>query len=433
MTDPAASAVRSRTSGPGPRLTLAVVSVTLLCCLLAWVQKLPCRGGWSEAEAYTDRCYSDIVALWYARGLVDGSVPYYEAPLEYPVLLGAVVAALAWVTNNLGDGAVEMFFDLNAAVLSSAAVVTALATLHTTRGDRRALVALGIATPAFVLTAFINWDLLAVALVALALLAWLRDRPVAAGTALGLAVGVKFYPVVLLGPVLLVCLRSHRVGDFFRLAVAAAATWLVVNVPVALTTPTLRPNGSGEPVNGWAQFYVFSSERGLDWGSIWLATERLWGWPTGESANLLGAGAFAVLCALIAVLALRAQHRPALGPLAFLTVAAFALTNKVYSPQFVLWLIPLAALALPRWRFVLTWQVGEVAYVVGIWAHLAFITGAADGLAEPGYLTVLGLRWVALSVLAAAVAARVWRPTVPEGRGPPVPTGPLRDPEPSAG
>ena len=54
----------------------------------------------------------------------------------------------------------------------------------------------------------------------------------------------------------------------------------------------------------------------------------------------------------------------------FLTVAAFAVTNKVYSPQFVVWLIPLAVLARPRWRDFLWWQAAEVIYFFAVWWYI---------------------------------------------------------------
>jgi hypothetical protein len=41
-------------------------------------------------------------------------------------------------------------------------------------------------------------------------------------------------------------------------------------------------------------------------------------------------------------------------------LAAFLMTNKVWSPQYVIWLVPLAVLARPRlWPYVL-WQLAEV-------------------------------------------------------------------------
>ena len=40
----------------------------------------------------------------------------------------------------------------------------------------------------------------------------------------------------------------------------------------------------------------------------------------------------------------------------------------------MLWLIPLAALARPKWRDFLIWQACEVAYFLGIWMYLAYTT-----------------------------------------------------------
>ena len=77
----------------------------------------------------------------------------------------------------------------------------------------------------------------------------------------------------------------------------------------------------------------------------------------------------AVLLALallgIAAIALRAPEKPRLAQLAFLTVAAFLLTTKVWSPQYSLWLVPLLALARPRWRLALIWQFTEIAVWIG--------------------------------------------------------------------
>ena len=68
-----------------------------------------------------------------------------------------------------------------------------------------------------------------------------------------------------------------------------------------------------------------------------------------------------MLAAVGAVLALGllAPRRPRLPQLLFLVVAAFLLTNKVWSPQYSLWLLPLAVLARPSWRALLAWQVTE--------------------------------------------------------------------------
>ncbi|CAM5309569.1 membrane protein [Streptomyces narbonensis] len=115
----------------------------------------------------------------------------------------------------------------------------------------------------------------------------------------------------------------------------AAGAWLVVNLPVMLMAP-----------EGWKQFYLFSRDRNVDFGSVWLLVSQ----RTGTTITPYKANMYALLLMVVAVVALgflafSAPRRPRFAQLAFLVVAAFVLTNKVYSPQNVLWLIPLAALA----------------------------------------------------------------------------------------
>jgi uncharacterized membrane protein len=96
----------------------------------------------------------------------------------------------------------------------------------------------------------------------------------------------------------------------------------------------------------------------------------------------------------IVVLALVAPEPPRLAQLAFLALAAFLLVNKVWSPQYALWLLPLAVLARPRWRDVVIWQVAEVFYFVAIWWYLAGeLTAAQYGAAVA--IRVAGLLWLA--------------------------------------
>jgi len=103
----------------------------------------------------------------------------------------------------------------------------------------------------------------------------------------------------------------------------------------------------------------------------------------------------------VAGLALTAGRRPRLPQLVFLVMAAFVLTNKVYSPQYALWLLPLVALARPRWRDFLIWQAGEVVHFMGTWLLIAgYPPGNADrALGEDGYGTtvlahVAGTLWL---------------------------------------
>ena len=111
-------------------------------------------------------------------------------------------------------------------------------------------------------------------------------------------------------------------------------------------------------------------------------------------------------------LTLAAPRRPRFAQLAFLVVAAFILINKVYSPQYVLWLIPLAALARPRWRDFLIWQAGEVVYFLGIWFYLAYTTSGDkhQGLPTEGYQLAIGPHLLCTLYLCAVIVRDILMP-----------------------
>ena len=393
--------------------TGGLVGATVLAMVLAFVAKMPCRAGaWNDnAKQFQYFCYTDIYPLYVTEGFATGKVAYLDHGVEYPVLTGGTMQVVAWVVGHAGEAIRgRAFYDVTVALLAICAVVGVLATARAARPDQRGQALMLALSPALVLSAFVNWDLLAFALTALWLAAWSARRIGWAGVLLGLAVAAKFYPIVLIGPLLLLCLRAGRLRDLSKTLVAAAAAWLAVNVPVMIAAPA-----------GWKTFYVFSKERFADWGSIWylFQTHRVpfLGDPELAGLNVRAAGSFAVACAAIAVLALTAHRRPRLPQLCFLVLVAFLVTNKVWSPQFVVWLVPLAVLARPRlWPYAL-WQLTEVVYFFAIWSHLVSYI-ANDGVTVIGYQGItadwyfpaVALRSVGLLLLAAYVVKDILRP-----------------------
>ena len=94
----------------------------------------------------------------------------------------------------------------------------------------------------------------------------------------------------------------------------------------------------------------------------------------------------------------------------FLVLAAFLLTNKVYSPQYVMWLVPLAVLARPRLRDLLIWQAGEVVYFGAVWLYLAGLEAPNRGLPEGWYSLAIWTH-IAVTVWFSALLLRdAWRP-----------------------
>jgi uncharacterized membrane protein len=437
LDDPVATAASEAVGGPmGEHARPArhwwapTLLVLLAACAFAlgMLQKAPCyEDTWLDGEErYTAMCYSDLPFLYVGRGLAELTWPYdddeavrarYPEVMEYPVGISyfawatahaAVEASVridAWRAAVDGDPVpepvdvrdrstvpVDDLYDdhqvrqeMRAFVLLSALVFALVVMLSTwllarTHRHRPWDAALFALSPALLLTGLVNWDLLAVGLVAGALWAWSRDRPVLTGVLVGLGTATKLYPLFLLGGLLVLCLRRRRWRDLALASLAAALAWLVANAPAYLSGP-----------EQWRVFWTFNSERGADLGSIWLVLSQAGASVDAALVNDVSLAFFAGWCAMVLVLGLRAPEDPRLAQLGFLVVAGFLLVNKVYSPQYVLWLLPLAVLARPRWRDQLVWQAGEVFYFAAVWWYL-------NGDLAPGGGDDPAIYWIAIVV-----------------------------------
>ena len=324
--------------------------------------------GWVDPQRYMHLCYSDIPALYVDRGFAEGIVPYVQTGsngiyLEYPVGTGIFMYLSAlvtgWVGSSYSDG-YRAFFDVNVVMLFIPFAITVIATALTRPRDpwRAAMV---VFAPTMILAATINWDLIPIALVALAFLAWSKDKAALTGVFLGLAIASKFYPVFLLVGFIVLAWRTKSWRPTLSMTVTTIVTFLAINIPFAVAH-----------FEGWAAFYTFNFSRAIDFGSLWYAITQI-GLPTipENLLNFASTAIFALLLIAIAILVKKAPTTPTITQISFLTLAAFVTTNKVYSPQYVLWLVPLAVLARPNWRDFLIWQFGEIIYFAAIWWFLA--------------------------------------------------------------
>jgi uncharacterized membrane protein len=456
--------------GPRGRGWWTVLRVLLLFAILTsvagYASKQPCRDtrNWSKkGYQYTRLCYSDVKALYDSAGLTQGKRPYLDTPLEYPVLLGGAIQGAASIADHepgsqyipahtTADGKQvaasysldrrsATFFDVSVLLLALAFCIAVLCTALTA-GPRIWDAALLALAPGVVLHLGTNWDMLAVAFASAALLAWSRKRPALAGVLIGLGAATKLYPILLLLPLLVLCVRAGKLRSWVRAAVAAVVTAFLVYLPVYLAAPifvagtdgsfTKVPDSSawhqltsgqfsgflhalaphhGGGLNGTWRFFQLNADRTADWDSIPFVlqhfTHHVFG--TGALTAATGAG-FLLLFAGITWLGISAPRRPRVGQLAFLTVVAFLLTNKVFSPQYVLWLIPLYVLARPRWWPFLVWQASEFVLLILRYSHFVNLQYPTRGVPESWFVGAVCARDLILILLCALIVRDIWQP-----------------------
>ncbi|WP_345528347.1 glycosyltransferase family 87 protein [Nocardioides endophyticus] len=413
-----------------------LLALTAVCMALGMVQKGNCyEDTWQNGQArYTHMCYSDLPYLYTGRGFAELNWPYSDDAqvrdrfevMEYPVGISYWAWGTAWVTHWLnGSPDLESRYgastddvgarpdvhrEMRIFVIVNALGFAVLALLCTWLlagvNPRRPWDAAAFAlSPALLLTGLVNWDLLAVVFVAGALWAWSRDRPLLTGILIGLGTATKLYPLFLLGGVLVICLRQRRYRPFGLAALGAAGAWLVANLPALLSGPS-----------EWKVFWTFNSDRGADLGSIWLVVQQALDTTPDpfffdpHTINVVSWLFFGLWCLGVAALGLTSPANPRLAQLGFLIVAGFLLINKVYSPQYVLWLLPLAVLARPRWRDLLIWQAGEILYFASVWWYLGGYLAPAAGGDAGFYWAATLIRIAAELYLVIMVARDIWDP-----------------------
>jgi uncharacterized membrane protein len=318
-------------------IALPGAAVFLVCCLVT-------RGGLLDHHRYGD------VGLYghYAHEMTSGHWPYRDFYDVYPPL-----AQPLFFVARLLPGPFATSFKWTMAVCGAAALV--LLVRATRASLLRCAVAAGVAaiSPLIVGPVFLNtYDLFPALLTIAAVVAFLEGRERTTFVLLALAVAAKVFPLVLLP---LVLIESWERGG--RDAVRRAVAWfggvlVLVHLPFAVMGP------GGLRFSYWVQL-----KRGLEveslGGGILLVLNRLGLHSVtlrdtaAGSRDAVGTlpDALAVLSSLavvaavlyVALVYLRGRRDRVLACAA--AVTAFVAFNKVLSPQYVVWLVPLVPAA----------------------------------------------------------------------------------------
>jgi uncharacterized membrane protein len=363
--------------------------LAILAALLSVAKFSHCANtGWATPDQYVHACYSDLPALFDARGLSTNQWPFAsdDNSVEYPV----ITAMVMYVTSFAANSPVS-YFNINIFFL----ILLFIATVLVVRKIRPEFAYLVPVAPAMIASLFINWDLWAIATMMLAIYWFDRKQFLYSALLLGVSISTKFLPIFLLIPIVFIFWRENKIKEAIKYIAITFGIWLAINLPFALTTPT-----------GWWRFYKLNLDRGPDWGSIWLALQQLG--INFTNLNYLSILLLLIALTTIAILLFELKYTPSLASVAFFVIAAVMLASKVYSPQYVLWLTPLAVIALTNKKDLHAfwlWQATELIYHIAIWQHLAQVTDAKFGLG-PTPFAILTLLRIGGTIYLMAVLAR---------------------------
>jgi uncharacterized membrane protein len=305
---------------PPALLPLAGALLFLLTCALA-------RGGLFGAGGYGD---ADLYG-GYAAKMASGLWPYRDFYDEYPAGAQPLFLLVHWLPGSFVGA-----FRWTMALCGAASVWIMLAAL---RRSAVAGVVAGLA-PLIVGPVFLNtYDLFPALLTVAAVAAWVHDRERTTWVLLALAIAVKVYPVVLVPFVLLDTRRRRKAVEWM------VGVLVLVHLPFAIMGP------GGLRFSYWQQLRRGLESESLGAGVL-LVLHRLGlvGVTLKDEApgsrDLVGTlpavvGALSTLLIVVAVAWLWRRYDGARLATAAAAITAFVTFDKVLSPQYVTWLVPI--------------------------------------------------------------------------------------------
>lgn len=363
------------------------VVILLAAGLISFLKFNHCRvNDWASPDNYVHACYTDIPALFAERGLNTNTFPYLSPTnsVEYPPIIGVGNWLISFITPS--ENAFRTFFDINAVIIFILFFISAIIVRQISPSYQY----LFPLAPAVIASLFINWDMWAVVSTLLAIYYFDRKKYEVSGVWLGVSIATKFFPIVLLLPIAIIFYRKSQLHLFYRYLFTTAIIWGAINIPIALTH-----------FDGWWRFFKLNLERGADFGSIWYALSLL-------DINISHLDLIYPLLSIalftgLAIYLLKLPTTPNLAAIALFAVVIFTTAGKVYSPQYILWLTPLAVIALQNSKQLITfwfWQATEITYHLAIWQYLALFSDAQFGLPAGGYALATIIRVIGVCTFA---------------------------------
>lgn len=297
--------------------------------------------------------YSDIVPFF--EKAIEPGFPYIGKTIEYPVLTGLFVHLM----GILGGGTETGYYIATSFFLIafSVGITYFLVQMRGKISDKK-LFFFWILAPSMFVFMIYNWDIIAIFFTVLGLYMMQKDKPYAAAAAFALGFASKFYPIIYMAPLLLA--QKTRKAQAYIIAVFGGIALALNGIFMAASW------------QNWSHFFVFNRLREANPDSIWTVIQFMIGQLNVSTINVVSLLLFA---ASYGIFLWRYKNMNPLF-LSFGGTILFLLFNKVFSPQYLLWLLPFFML-MPikkRWFYSL-----EISNLAALFSILAWFFISRDG------------------------------------------------------
>jgi uncharacterized membrane protein len=284
-------------------------------------------GQFSDIRGFYGMHFYDGQNLWpFSEKILAGDTKV-QHPVEYPALTGLVM----WLLSFLVSPSETAVFDYYRITAAFQIVLLALSAYLIFKLAGKKYGFYFILAPAVLYSLNRNWDIWAIAAMLLAIYLFEKKRFQLSAILLAVSIATKFFPIVLMLPIMIIFLRNKQIKLFIRYALTTAVAWAVINLPFVLIN-----------YEGWVYFYKFSAERGLGSASFFEITNIILPSITFSSIHFYILNTLALVA--VTTYFVKLKSVPTLAATSFFVMFGFILFNKQYSMQYVIWLSALAVL-----------------------------------------------------------------------------------------
>lgn len=302
----------------------------LSCAVLALVPEYLIRSNLDIMYLFYNHFTTYFGDLWYCwNNYLTIGFPY---PREYPSGIQLLFRGLFIIPGLKSN--YNLYMMIISSILAVCAIVIAWIIYTIAAEDdvaKSRVYLVWLLSPAYLFYGLLNLDFLAILTMLLAYYYFRKNKYILSGVMLAIGMTIKVFPIFILPVLFFSCGWNKRL----RLLASTVVTWLVFNIPLMIAD-----------FGAWSFPYMWQSHdnyaKSMSDGSwLWLVNTFLSNFNLG---HLTGTLSFLLFIGLYIYLLKKNWHL-ALGNKLALVILVFLLTDRIYSPQYDLYLLPFLALS----------------------------------------------------------------------------------------